>query len=204
MAAAYYGKSVRHFDMYFKEKAPYLTDREYVKAYETSPEGWHEWSGTDCTPNIVEWIHGQIETTAKVVDVGGGRGGLWKNYAYPENVTICDIIDHGVNKSNPQLRFVKGLAHETRFKDKEFDLAVSSHVLEHVIYFTKSIQELIRISKKQIIVVPKQKYERFTLDYHVNFFPSVEQFLLRLIDSSVEVSKCKVFDIDDEICTIIQ
>lgn len=204
LAATYYGKSFRHFDMYFKEKAPYLTDHEYVKAYENSPEGWHQWSETDCTPDIIEWIYCQIRETDKVVDVGGGRGGLWKNYAYPENVTICDIIDHGVNELNPHLKSMKGLAHETKSRDKEFDVAVSTHVLEHVIHFTKTVKELIRISKKQIIVVPKQRYERFTLDYHVNFFSSKEQFLLRLIDASVDVRKCKAFDIDDEICGIIE
>src|SRR5262249_48620332 len=142
MGAIYYGKRFRDFDVYFKERAPYLTDEEYIKAYENSPEGWHPWSETDCTPIVVQWIYSHIRLTDKVVDVGGGRGGLWKHYAYPENVTICDIIDHGIQNVNGHLRFITGLAHDTKCRDKEFDVAVSSHLLEHAVHFRKTVMEL--------------------------------------------------------------
>ena len=123
MTAIYYGRSFRDFDMYFKEKAPYLTDYEYVQAYERSPEGWHRWSETDCTATVIQWIYGEIGERDKVVDVGGGRGGLWKNYVYPENITICDIMDHQNPKLSPAVKFVRALAHETKFGAKEFDVA---------------------------------------------------------------------------------
>lgn len=204
MALIYYRNGFKNFDMYFKEKAPYMTDEELIEAYKSSPEGWHDWSETDCIPKVINWIYSNIQDTDKIIDVGGGHGGLWRDYAYPQNVTILDIIDHSSSYLYRNFTYINALAHQTKLNDKEFDVAVCAHVLEHVIYFTKTLKELIRISKKQLIVVPKQKFERFTLDYHVNFFPSKEQFLLRLIDSSIDVSKVKLFDMDNEICAIIE
>jgi len=58
------------------------------------------------------------------------------------------------------------------YDDKSFDTVLCTHAIEHIRESKKALSELIRICKKRlIIVVPRQREFRFTMDSHVNFFP---------------------------------
>ena len=41
--------------------------------------------------------------------------------------------------------------------------------------------ELRRVTRRRLlIVVPCQRYYRYTIDYHLHFFPEPQQFILRM------------------------
>jgi ubiquinone/menaquinone biosynthesis C-methylase UbiE len=65
------------------------------------------------------------------------------------------------------------------FADKSFDNVVCAHVLEHVRELHRSIQELLRVARKRaLIIVPRERYYRFTPNYHLHFFGGEEQLAL--------------------------
>ena len=81
------------------------------------------------------------------------RGG---NYAF--NIQAADITD-------------------LPFADNSFDIVLCTHALEHIRKPKKALDELMRVAKQRlIIVVPRQREYRYTVDLHVNFFPYMYSF----------------------------
>ena len=67
------------------------------------------------------------------------------------------------------------------FPDKSFDTTLCAHTLEHVRNFEKAVAELVRVTRRRLlIVVPCQRYYRYTIDYHLHFFSEPEQLILRI------------------------
>ena len=51
----------------------------------------------------------------------------------------------------------------------------------HVRHFEKAVAELVRVTRRRLlVVVPCQRYYRYTIDYHLHFFPEPEQLILRM------------------------
>jgi hypothetical protein len=49
---------------------------------------------------------------------------------------------------------------------------VCSHTLEHIPDLWRAAAELRRVARRVVVVVPRQRYYRYTFDYHLHFFPS--------------------------------
>jgi hypothetical protein len=49
---------------------------------------------------------------------------------------------------------------------------VCAHTLEHVPDVWAAARELRRVADRVLVVVPRQRYYRYTVDYHLHFFPS--------------------------------
>lgn len=62
----------------------------------------------------------------------------------PKLVTFCK--DKGV----PVLQ---GSIEQIEFFDSSFDIAYARHILEHLSYYHKALHELIRVAKKEVLVV---------------------------------------------------
>ena len=78
------------------------------------------------------------------------------------------------------------------FHDNSFDTSICLHTLEHVRNLNLAITELKRVTKKRIIIiVPKQRYSRYTADYHLNFFGNPDQLELSM---GIKESTCIVKD----------
>ena len=78
------------------------------------------------------------------------------------------------------------------FRDKSFDTTICLHTLEHVRNLHAAVSELKRVSRKRLIViVPRQKFFRYTPDYHLNFFGESEQLAYSIGVSSYQ---CRVID----------
>jgi ubiquinone/menaquinone biosynthesis C-methylase UbiE len=58
------------------------------------------------------------------------------------------------------------------FGDRAFDTVVCAHTLEHIPDLFRAAAELRRVAHRVIVVVPRQRYYRYTVDYHLHFFPS--------------------------------
>ena len=108
-----------------------------------------------------ESVLAYVEPGMRVLDAGCGEGTLSIMIAKKGAiVTGCDIskpnIENAVNyaKENnlSNINFVLGDAENLPFSDNEFDLVVSSHVLEHLPDFDKGLREVMRVSKKRAVV----------------------------------------------------
>ena len=58
------------------------------------------------------------------------------------------------------------------FRDGAFDTVVCAHTLEHIPDLFGAAAELRRVAHRVVVVVPRQRYYRYTVDYHLHFFPS--------------------------------
>lgn len=59
----------------------------------------------------------------------------------------------------PNLKFKEGSAYNLPYKDNSFDLAVCTEVLEHLAEPSKALKEILRVSKKHILIsVPNEPF----------------------------------------------
>jgi ubiquinone/menaquinone biosynthesis C-methylase UbiE len=99
-------------------------------------------------PNVRGW---------KVIDVGAGTGRLTIPFlARGAEVTACDastqMLDVLKEKIvDSRLRTILSDAHLLDARDQEFDCAISSRMLMHVLDWKKALSELCRVSKDWVI-----------------------------------------------------
>jgi len=179
---AYRGKDIKTA-MNFKRLVHGFSEMEYAAFY----DGLNTISRnrlSDLNTKTLNRLVSEIETNAKtLIDIGCGNGYLLQNIKEKHNhirLTGFDVANKLVQKSD--IHFVSGNIEKLPFADRSFDVVVCTHVLEHVLHPEKAVQELKRITNKQlIIVVPKQRYYYYTLDEHLQFFYHKES-LTTLID----------------------
>lgn len=162
----------------FREKAHRLSPEEYADYYRNTAGITKRETdvGKQGVRQLTEDIKGK-----KVLEVGCGRGFLAKTLSANNTVTAVDIIvEEGVKQSCPDIAFQESTAENLPFSDKQFDVTLSTHTLEHVLDFEQALSELRRVtSEKLYIIVPLQRPARYTPDLHVSFFPYPESFLMR-------------------------
>jgi len=113
----------------------------------------------------------------KVIDIGCGVDGRSFDDYVPEDweITGIDIIPNKrIHHKHPRFSYIKQDAQDlSRFRDNEFDLAVSIGMLEHITeesVFKRIVSEIRRIAKQYIVVVP-YKYCWVEPHYGIPFFP---------------------------------
>lgn len=174
---AYKGKNVRKY-MEFKSLAYDMTEEEFNQAYEEMDSVGTR-RATDMNKASMDYVLEHYDKSAKtMLDVGCGRG-YWLDLVSDETnlkLTGVDVLNH-VELKNAE--YVRGDMEKLPFKDNSFDIVFTSHTVEHVRDLPAAMSELRRVAKKQVIVVtPRQRYYYYTLDMHLNFFPT-EAFLQR-------------------------
>ena len=107
-----------------------------------------------------------------IIDVGCGRGYFLDQLVQKKNykeVHGCDVLDDFQQNG---ITYTRSNMQSLAYADSFFDTVVCSHTLEHVLHLSKAVTELIRITNKQLIItVPCQRFYKYTLDLHINFFP---------------------------------
>ena len=162
----------------FRERIPFVTDREYREIYERMPRIQNETDNSEaCLERIAGAIHGET-----VLDVGCGTGFLLDHLkrARPDlALTGVDfIIEEGTRTRHPDIRFEQANIEKLPFADRSFDTVVCTHVLEHILEFRQALSELRRVARRRlIIVVPQEREYRFTFNPHLHFFPYPHSFL---------------------------
>lgn len=162
------GKNVKSA-MNFKSIAYKLSSDEMDNIYK-SMETFAKIRATDLNNKSIQFMLAKINSQVKtIIDIGCGNG-YWLSKIDGEkySITGCDVNNRMVYSNTS---FFEGRIENLPFEDNSFDLVTCHHTLEHISDIKLAINELKRIAKKQImIVVPKQRYYYYTLDYHLHFF----------------------------------
>ena len=165
---------------------------KYDSHYSDKTEEWRRIGAIGKAQNIIDLTKGF--KISNIIDVGAGDGNILsvlseKNYC--SDLTAVEISNSAIQqikkKKIPGLKEIKQFdGYNLPFDDKQFDLAICSHVIEHVEHPRKLLSEIKRISKNQVFEVPidfsfhvDKKINFFTSYGHINIFtPALFNFLL--------------------------
>lgn len=160
------------FDLDFKERAFHLSDREIAQAYDDLAQGGARFRDTDTTPAQIDAII--AATRGRVLEVGCGNGTVAEQLAQAgHEVVAVDVTAGSAEETQRRAGCSVALAGlpDLPFRTRAFDTVVCSHTLEHIPDLWAAAHELRRIAKRVVVVVPCQRYYRYTVDYHLHFFP---------------------------------
>ena len=178
----------------FKDKAFHLSEEEFRGVYRMVSDTAIQ-RETDLNEASIDKILMHV-TGPKVLDVGCGRGFLGNLLSQYYEVSGVDIvIPHALKERYPNVDFHEANMEALPFPDHAFDTVLCTHTLEHVRNMHLAIQELRRVAKKLIIIVPKQRPYKYTFDLHLNFFPYLHSFLSIMGKTDKDVT-CECIDQD--------
>ena len=165
---------------------------KYDFHYSDNTEEWRKIGAIGKVENILDLT--KDLTISNVIDIGAGDGNvlaLLDKKDFCSDLTAVEISDSAIEqirkKNILRLREIELFdGYKIPFEDKTFDLAICSHVIEHVEFLRKLLREIKRVSKMQILEVPidfsfqvDKKFEHFNSYGHINIYtPSLFNFLL--------------------------
>lgn len=158
--------------MDFKNWVFKRSDKEFGALYERTGHVQELQGETDLNDECLREIL-RLLKNRKVLEVGCGRGFLAGKMAAKNTVTACDIVVGDKTKQKyPAVKFMEANIESLPYKDRSFDVVISTHTLEHVKDLATAVRELRRVAKNElIIVVPKQRPYKYTFSLHTQFFP---------------------------------
>lgn len=167
------GKNVAKI-MNFKKDVFYMSKEEYSSLY-TTIEVRANSRPTDMNDASIDYVIDHASKDANtLLDVGCGRG-YFLNVLSQRTPYKLTGVDMAENLPGLKADYVRGYIEQLPFPDKSFDIVTCTHTIEHIINLKQAIDELKRVARKQVIIVtPCQRYYFYTLDLHVNFFPTKE------------------------------
>lgn len=126
-----------------KNKAPQVN--------ELSPDGYSRFF---ILTDILKQIYGKTKRTLHILDVGGGSEYMeqqLQSLEIPYELTILDIIER---PERVRATYIQGDATKMKFPDDQFDVVVSTDVLEHVPDKGKEafLKECLRVAKEVCII----------------------------------------------------
>ena len=187
--------------MRFKDIVHSMSDKEFTTFYETL-KCRANIRPTDCSEASLRWIIEKLDLhkNKTLLDVGCGRGLCMDRFLkLGLDVTGCDIYPAADSRS--AARYVQGNVENLPFDNRSFDVVTCFHTLEHVRRLSTALAELKRVTKNQLfLIVPQQRFFRFTLDLHIHFFYS-PQYFRSLVDC--EPSECEQIGGDIVYCAYI-
>jgi SAM-dependent methyltransferase len=133
----------------------------YSNYYATSRElEWYEATSLDKGRNILDLC--LPLSPIKVLDIGAGNGSVLQRYVdggLGKEVHAIEISESGLIELRKRLdsRFVSALSFDgirIPYPDNSFDLAILSHVLEHVEHPRLLLHEIRRVAKHLYVEVP--------------------------------------------------
>jgi len=165
---------------------------KYDSFYSDKTEEWRKIGAQGKVENIIDLIQGL--KLDQIVDIGAGDGNvlsILSEKKFSSNLTAVEISDSAIEQIKKKkiegLKEIKQFnGYNLPFENKQFDLAICSHVLEHVEHPRILLSEIRRISKKQVFEVPidfsfqvDKKFNHFNSYGHINIFtPALFNFLL--------------------------
>ncbi len=122
-----------------------------------------------------------------VLEIGAGEGGVLKRLSdvdFSQDLFAVEISSSGIQKINEKrISSLKECSlfdgYNIPYEDQKFDLAILTHVIEHVEYPRKLIYEATRVSKYIFVEVPLEDNLRLNKDFiwdkvgHINFYSPI-------------------------------
>jgi ubiquinone/menaquinone biosynthesis C-methylase UbiE len=169
MATRFHGPA---FDLDFKERAFAMSPREIAAAYAALDSGGGRYRDTDTTPGQIAAI--AAAARGRVLEVGCGNGAVAARLRAGHDVVAVDVTLASARATRRRAGCAVAVAGlpALPFADRAFDTVVCAHTLEHVPDLFRAAAELRRVARRVVVVVPRQRYYRYTVDYHLHFFPS--------------------------------
>ncbi len=169
--------------------------RAYENQYDASSVVWREASGRLKAENIAGILKKNGLTPQSICEVGCGEGSIlnWMGKMqvgkdlYGLEISTS-AIEMAKGKNIPNVVEIKPFdGYEIPYPDGSFDLAVCSHVIEHVEHPRLLLREIKRVSKFQYFEVPidfsltvDRKLEHYLGYGHINIYtPPLFRFLIR-------------------------
>jgi ubiquinone/menaquinone biosynthesis C-methylase UbiE len=167
-----YGKLDVRREMAFKELVQTWASTDYQDFYRSLTSSISRRRLTDLNAPSVTRILAELDDARTVLDVGCGNGWLLGQIDESRPNTALfgvDVVD--APRIGGNYRYTRALVERLPFHDDAFDVVVCTHTLEHLLDVEGAVAELTRVARhKLIVVVPRQRPYRYTLDEHVNFF----------------------------------
>jgi len=180
----------------------------YDTQYSDRSEQWRAIGAIGKAQNIVE-ITRDISFN-NMIDVGAGDGNVLSvlsEIGFCASMTAAEIsgsaIEQMKKKNIASLKEIQQFdGYTLPFADKQFDLAICSHVIEHVEYPRILLAEIKRISKYQVFEVPidfsfnvDRKFEHFNAYGHINIYtPALFNFLLYTMGFEILKQRHTLYD----------
>jgi ubiquinone/menaquinone biosynthesis C-methylase UbiE len=181
---------------------------KYKNQYSDESDFWRELGAKGKAENIIDVT--KSRSYDNIVDIGAGDGSILsflsgkKFSKYATAVEISESAIEQIKKRNISnlKEIIEFDGYSVPLKDKAFDLAVCSHVLEHVEHPRILLREIKRISEFQVFEVPidyslkvDKKADHFLLYGHINIYnPALFRFLLKTEGFEIINDKCSFYD----------
>jgi ubiquinone/menaquinone biosynthesis C-methylase UbiE len=156
--------------------------RNYDEYYDDDVSEWREMGAIDKAANIRSLCSAPAPST--VVEIGAGEGSVLQRLAdggFGQRHFALDISESGVERIRK--RKIPTLAECRRFDgytvpypDASFDLAILSHVIEHVEHPRLLLNEAARVADRVFVEVPLEHNRGLPKDFvwdsvgHINFY----------------------------------
>ena len=169
MATRFHGPA---FDLDFKERAFAMSPGEFAAAYAALDAGGGRYRDSDTTPGQLAAI--VAAARGRVLEVGCGNGAVAERLRAAHAVVAVDVTLGSARATRDRAGCAVAVAGlpALPFADRAFDTVVCAHTLEHIPDLFAAAAELRRVARRVVVVVPRQRYYRYTVDYHLHFFPS--------------------------------
>jgi 2-polyprenyl-3-methyl-5-hydroxy-6-metoxy-1,4-benzoquinol methylase len=107
----------------------------------------------------------KAKTVDSILDVGCGEGftlNRLKENRIGKKLEGIEYLQAAIDlgkKTYPDIKITKGNIYELPYKDNEFDLVLCTEVLEHLEEPEKALKELVRVSRKYLVIsVPNEPF----------------------------------------------
>lgn len=154
----------------------------YEDYYEEGDSEWR-WLGAIDKAHNIQTLCKDLPINS-VIEIGAGEGSILKRLSdldFAQELYALEISPTGVttikNKNIPRLKECSLFdGYNIPYDNRKFDLAVLSHVVEHVEYPRKLLYEAKRIAKYVFVEVPLEDTMRLPRDFlfdkvgHINFY----------------------------------
>jgi SAM-dependent methyltransferase len=171
----------------------------YGEFYEGTSE-WRELGALDKVENIIAL--GRHCPHDKVLDIGTGEGAVLAQLAkrrFAEELHAIDISASAIEAVRQ--RDIDGVVeckvfdgYTVPYEDMSFDLAILSHVVEHVEYPRRLLYEARRVADYVFVEVPLEENGRAPRDYVDNGIGHINSYSHRTIRKLLQTSGFEILD----------
>ena len=172
----------------------------YEDYYEEGDSEWRRLGALDKAHNSQTLC--KDLSVKSVVEIGAGEGSVLKRLSdlgFAQQLYALEISQSGVEtiekKSIPRLRECSLFdGYKIPYGNKRFDLAVLSHVVEHVEYPRKILYEAQRIAEYVFVEVPLEDTVRLPQNFHFDKLGHINFYSPKTFRRLIQTCNLKVLD----------